>query len=647
MGLILDGTTGISASGNITGGNITVTNNFIPASVDTTGNVTGGNVLTSGLISATGNITGGNVSGTLLTGTLATAAQPNVTSLGLLTSMSVAGFTFTGNTIVSSGATLTIDPNTVGGVDGVVVINGNLQVNGNTTTVNSNTIAINDLVFVVANNASTASQADGAGLAVGPDPSHYAELSYSQSANVWTTSIGLSVAGVVKTAANITGGNLLTSGLISSTGAVTASQFNGSGAGLTSIPGANVTGTLSVNTTGYAATVTTNAQPNITSVGTLSSLTVTANVSGGNILTAGLVSAGGTITSAANISGSNFLTGGLVSATGQVTGSQFNGSGAGLTSIPAANVTGTLSVNTTGYAATVSTNAQPNITSVGTLSSLTVTANIGGGNILTGGLVSATGTVTGSQFNGSGAGLTSIPAANVTGTLSVNTTGYAATVSTAAQPNITSVGTLSSLAVTANVTGGNLLTGGLVSAAGAITGAAITGTSLTVSTGNISGGNINNNNANGVGNIGSSTTYFNTVFAKATSAQYADLAEMYAADAHYAPGTVIEFSGTHEVTTSSTSHSTRVAGIVSTNPSYLMNSTLSSDYPVQVALVGRVPCRVVGTIAKGDRMVSSNLPGVATALDTNFYAPGCIIGKALEDYNSDAEGVIEVAVGRT
>ena len=572
MGLILDGTTGISASGNIVGGNITVTNNFIPASVDTTGNVTGGNVLTSGLISATGNITGGNVSGTLITGTLSTAAQPNVTSLGLLTSMSVAGFTFTGNTIVSSGATLTIDPNTVGGVDGTVVINGNLQVNGNTTTVNSNTISINDLVFVVANNASTASQADGAGLAVGPDPSHYAEILFNSSSNLWTTSLGLSVAGIVTTAANITGGNLLTGGLVSATGQVTGSQFNGSGAGLTNIPAANITGTLSVNTTGYAATVTTAAQPNITSVGTLSALTVTANISGGNLLTGGLVSSTGTITSSANISGGNVLTGGLVSATGTVTGSQFNGSGAGLTSIPAANVTGTLSVNTTGYAATVSTNAQPNITSVGTLSSLTVTANIGGGNILTGGLISAT---------------------------------------------------------------------------GAITGAAITGSSLTVTTGNITGGNIVNGGSNGAGNIGSSTTYFNTVFAKATSAQYADLAEMYAADAHYAPGTVIEFGGEKEVTTSSTSHSTRVAGIVSTNPSYLMNSTLASDYAVQVALVGRVPCRVVGTVAKGDRMVSSSLPGVATALDTNLYAPGCIIGKALEDYDSDAEGVIEVAVGRT
>ena len=166
-------------------------------------------------------------------------------------------------------------------------------------------------------------------------------------------------------------------------------------------------------------------------------------------------------------------------------------------------------------------------------------------------------------------------------------------------------------------------------------------------TANVSCGNINNANANGVGNIGTSTTYFNTVFAKATSAQYADLAEMYAADANYAPGTLLNFGGNHEVTATTTSHSTAVAGIVSTNPSYLMNATLTGDHVVAVALVGRVPCQVVGTVTKGDRLVSSDIAGVATVLDNSKYEPGCIIGKALEDYNSTEVGVIEVAVGRT
>lgn len=176
------------------------------------------------------------------------------------------------------------------------------------------------------------------------------------------------------------------------------------------------------------------------------------------------------------------------------------------------------------------------------------------------------------------------------------------------------------------------------------TGAVVTGTLS--ATGNIIGGNIVNSNANGVGNIGSSTTYFNTVFAKATSAQYADLAEMYCADDIYVPGTVVEFGGSEEITISTASHSTRIAGIISTNPSYLMNSALDCTNALEVALVGRVPCQVVGTICKGDRLVSSVLPGVATALDIEHYEPGCIIGKALENYDSVATGVIEVAVGR-
>jgi hypothetical protein len=160
-------------------------------------------------------------------------------------------------------------------------------------------------------------------------------------------------------------------------------------------------------------------------------------------------------------------------------------------------------------------------------------------------------------------------------------------------------------------------------------------------------GNIINNQANAVGNIGSSTGYFNTIFAKATSAQYADLAEMYCADNNYSPGTLVEFGGHVEVTATTKSHSTRVAGIISTNPSYLMNSTLECENAVAVALTGRVPCLVVGTIRKGDRLVSSDLPGVAQAMNIDLYQPGCIIGKSLENYNSTEVGTIEVAVGRT
>lgn len=224
-------------------------------------------------------------------------------------------------------------------------------------------------------------------------------------------------------------------------------------------------------------------------------------------------------------------------------------------------------------------------------------------------------------YYGSGAGLTNIPAGNISGTVATATT--AGTVTTAAQPNITSVGTLSSLDVTANIAGGN----------------------LSVSTGTITGGNIVNANANGVGNIGSSTTYFNTVFAKATSAQYADLAEMYVADTAYAPGTVLEFGGDYEVTATTESHSTRVAGIVSTNPSYLMNSAQEGEHVVAVALTGRVPCRVQGPVTKGDVLVSSNTSGVAQRIGVNWQ-PGCTVGKAMESIESSDIKIIEVAVGR-
>jgi hypothetical protein len=154
-----------------------------------------------------------------------------------------------------------------------------------------------------------------------------------------------------------------------------------------------------------------------------------------------------------------------------------------------------------------------------------------------------------------------------------------------------------------------------------------------------------NGGANGVGNIGSSTTFFNTVFAKATSAQYADLAEMYVSDQNYPPGTVVEFGGEYEITISTQSHSTSVAGIVSTNPSYLMNATQQGEHVLPVALTGRVPCQVQGPVRKGDVLVSSSTPGVAQRIGANWQ-PGCILGKAIEIIETAEIQTIEVAVGR-
>jgi hypothetical protein len=138
----------------------------------------------------------------------------------------------------------------------------------------------------------------------------------------------------------------------------------------------------------------------------------------------------------------------------------------------------------------------------------------------------------------------------------------------------------------------------------------------------------------------------NVLTVTATQAQYADLAEKYAADAEYLPGTVLMFGGSEEVTIADQSHTYKIAGVVSTNPAHIMNSGLESKYTVLLALSGRVPCQVVGNITKGDTLVASELPGVATTVDLSKYRPGVIIGKAVEDYNSDEPGTIEVVVGR-
>ena len=133
-----------------------------------------------------------------------------------------------------------------------------------------------------------------------------------------------------------------------------------------------------------------------------------------------------------------------------------------------------------------------------------------------------------------------------------------------------------------------------------------------------------------------------TLTGTATQAEYADLAEMYAADAEYAPGTVVVFGGDAEVTADAEDADRKVAGVVSTNPAHLMNSALEADHAVAVALTGRVPVKVTGTIAKGDMIVAAG-NGVARAeADPKM---GSVIGKALEDFDG-AEGVIEVVVGR-
>jgi len=156
------------------------------------------------------------------------------------------------------------------------------------------------------------------------------------------------------------------------------------------------------------------------------------------------------------------------------------------------------------------------------------------------------------------------------------------------------------------------------------------GGNLSVGTGTVSLGNIVNNNGNGVGNIGSSSGYFNTVFATATTALYADLAENFLSDSNYPAGTVLIFGGDYQVTACVSYADSRAAGIVSTDPAYLMNAGVEGT-SVPLALAGQVPCLVIGPISKGDILTTSDTEGYACRLNSKDWQPGVTIGKALEN----------------
>ena len=197
---------------------------------------------------------------------------------------------------------------------------------------------------------------------------------------------------------------------------------------------------------------------------------------------------------------------------------------------------------------------------------------------------------------------------------------------------------------------------------GTVTATAFTGTLTGAVTGDVTG-NVTSTGANTMGtlvlsdklttqeiepdtdasyDIGTSSKKYNTVYAKATSAQYADLAEVYESDAEYEVGTVVVFGGEKEITQSVIGNDTSVAGVISENPAYLMNSGATGQ---PVALMGKVKCKVAGHIRKGD-MLSTHASYHGVAKKAHDPAPGTIIGKALEDYDSTEIGTINIVVGR-
>jgi hypothetical protein len=301
---------------------------------------------------------------------------------------------------------------------------------------------------------------------------------------------------------------------------------------------------------------------------------------------------GTTVSAVGNITGGNLLTAGLVSATGTITG----GNLATLGTVSGASVTATANVQAGNLRTTGLISVTGNITSQG---------NISGGNIL----------VSGGKFIGDGSGLTNL------GALAVGSIG-----------NGTSTISIAGVDGNANIT------------IGGVSNVAVFTTTTTYFAGNVSTIGIEKIGTNAVGNIGSSSSYFNRLFATATTALYADVAERFAADEYLAPGTVVELGGIAEITRSQQDLSENVFGVISTNAAYLMNGGAGEDatHP-PVAMTGRVPVKCVGTVRKGDRLVSAG-DGVARAARPGEATAFNVIGRSLENKHLEELGTIEAIV---
>ena len=256
--------------------------------------------------------------------------------------------------------------------------------------------------------------------------------------------------------------------------------------------------------------------------------------------------------------------------------------------------------------------------------------------------IELTGAVTGTaNFDGSAAiSIATTATADPTITLAGDLSG-SATLTNLGNATLTATIAANSVALSTDTTGNYV-------AAGATSGSGISG-SVSSEGGTFTVTSNATNAAHGntiVFRDGSGDFSANVITATATTARYADLAEKYVSDKPAMAGTVMVFGGSKEVTPSQTAQDRKMAGVVSTDPAYLMNSSLDAENTVAIALQGRVPCKVQGFVRKGDMMVTGSLPGVAQAWREEGNPPyGSVIGKSLEDKDSRDVEVIEVAVG--
>lgn len=521
-----------------------------------------------------------------ITGNLTTAVQPNITGLGTLTTLDVGG--------------------------NIEVIGGNINLTGGGT------------VYIDGFQVSLSAQAFTGGTV----PQNAIFSSSTPSTD--------SVSGAVVITGGLgVGGNLNVGGELAA-GSFAAALLGG--------------------------TLTTAVQPNITEVGTLGNLAVTDNISSTSL-------------SVNNITAANFVNTSSLTASTGITGLLLSGSQTNINTLGtlttldvsgpvtantiAANsvsVTNTITGNISGSANTVTNPAQPAITSVGVLTSLDVTDTANIGNIVVGtGSIQAIG--------------------NIQSTTNVIGSYLYGQCKTAAQPNITTVGSLSSLAINGGCTvGANLLVAGSINAAGSGTQsigstsnrfgtvyAASINTSGTITAGTFVGsfagtaasvtGQANSATITATSNVSPNTIALrdassnfaaNVITATSTMARYADLAEMYQSDGQYDSGTVVVFGGNREVTTTGHQADVSVAGVVSTAPAYLMN--IDAPNAVAVALRGKVPVKLIGPVRKGDLLVTSYLPGYATSVGKDGKFGVAIFAKSLTEDLAEGQKIINAVI---
>ena len=470
---------------------------------------------------------------------------------------------------------------------GVVTVNdnctitGNLTVSGTTTTVNSETISLADNMIDLNSNFTTGTPSENSGIRIMRGDSTNVTFIWDEGNDRWTVGSSNMVAGTFIGAltGNVTG---------------------------------NVTGDVTGDLTGNADTATA-------------------------LATTRAIQVSGAVTGTANFDGSaaiNIVTTNTADPTVTLTGA-VTGSGT-LTNL------GDVTITTTAT-------ADPTLTLAGDLSGSATFTNLGNATLTA--TIAANSVALGTDTTGNYVAAGATSGSGISGSVSSEGGTFTVT-SNATNANTGSTivfrdgsGNFSAGTITAN------LTGNASGSSGSCTGnsaTATTATNVTVSANNTANETVYLTFVDGAtGTQGLETdtglSYnpsTNVLATTASQAQYADLAERYEAEAPVEPGTVVHFGGSKEIKECDEDGCSKVAGIISTTPAYMMNADAGDDstHPY-VALKGRVPCKVQGSIKKGDMMVSAGNGRARAEADPKM---GSVIGKAIAD--SEGEAVIEVVV---